>query len=64
MTHGKWCKMGIKSMRNSSMESPPIFISKWKNIGKTFYSIFLKKDGLQEPDLSSGVDYVRGRFGA
>ena len=51
-------------MRNSSMESPPIFILKWKNIGKTFF-FFLKKrkDGLQEPDLSSGVDYVQGRFG-
>ena len=44
MTHGKWCKMEIKSMRNSSMESPPIFILKWKNIGKTFYFFFKKKE--------------------
>ena len=27
-------------MRNSSIKSPPIFISKWRNIEKTF---FLKK---------------------
>ena len=29
------------------------------------FIFFLKKrkDGLQEPDLSSGVDYVQGRFG-
>ena len=38
MENGAW-KMGIKLMRNSSIESPPIFISKWKNIGKTFYFI-------------------------
>ena len=44
MESGKW-KMGIKLIRNSSMESPPIFILKWKNIAKTilFIYIFLKR---------------------
>ena len=50
-------------MRNSSMEVPPIFILKWKNIIKTFLFFKKTKDGLQESDLSSGVDYVQGMFG-
>ena len=45
MTDGKWCKMGLKSMRNSSMEWPPIFILKkekyWKNL---FIFYFLKNE--------------------
>ena len=68
MIERKWV-MGIKSMKNNSVESSPIFILKWKNIGKTFLLVFLlkkkkkRKDGLQELDLISGVDYVQGRFG-